>query len=234
MATWLKITSGVAFSVAATLLMLLAVSSMPGMEIPQPYWAVGAVCPALVSAPVCIVLVRLSERHRAMSIELKRANERLERISERDSLTDLLNRGVFFDRAEALHRSSPGWLLMVDIDHFKKINDSYGHDVGDQALRSVARAICAVAEAPAICGRLGGEEFVVYCPGGNMAAAMAMADDIRAVVQASVLAGKVHLTVSVGVAGGPDVSTISAGLKAADQAMYVAKRNGRNQVRAAA
>lgn len=231
---WLKVLCGVGFSVAATILLLLAVSRLPGMEITPAYWVVAVICPVLVSAPVCIVLVGLVERNRAMTIELQGLNHRLERMAEQDGLTGLLNRRAFIERVETLRQVTPGWYLMVDVDHFKGINDRYGHDTGDRALQAVARTISEVAREPALCARLGGEEFAVFLPRDSQTEAMAIAGEIRKSVQVASIAGNVRVTVSVGVAGGAEIGSTSHGLKAADQAMYLAKRLGRNQVQIAA
>lgn len=232
-----KVALGVVFSVATTLLFLLVVSSFPGMEITPAYWIVGALCPALVSAPVCLVMVRQMELFRAASLELGVLNQRLMTASTTDYLTGLLNRGEFIRRVEDVRRGPDGWFFLVDVDHFKKVNDTHGHHLGDRALEAVARSLLAVVEPEDLCGRLGGEEFAVFRPIASAAEAAELAEAFRLVVEAmAVHSGtpdKIRITISVGVAPGPDTSTISECLKMADSAMYLAKRRGRNQVQIA-
>jgi diguanylate cyclase (GGDEF)-like protein len=125
--------------------------------------------------------------------------------------------------------------LMLDIDHFKQINDTHGHPVGDQALAAVAQRIVAQLRGGDSCARYGGEEFVVMLPDASLVQALEVAQRIRQAVAASPLPTEppLRVTVSIGVAQHRPGMTAQALLAAADAAVYLAKREGRNQVRAA-
>ena len=164
--------------------------------------------------------------------------ERLEGIANTDSLTGLLARHAFLQQASARLAGSPGShcaLLIVDLDHFKRINDGHGHDVGDQALRLVADAMARVLREGDLLGRLGGEEFTVLLPDTGIEEAGRIARELHAAVAriAFVADGRpVPLRVSVGVSAREKPEhELELLLKRADQAMYEAKRSGRDQVR---
>jgi diguanylate cyclase (GGDEF)-like protein len=157
----------------------------------------------------------------------------MKQASETDHLTGVQNRAAFEGRIVALQARRPGWFLIVDIDHFKQINDSHGHAFGDAALVAVARALTAAAGPDDIVARIGGEEFAVFLPVGSNAAALWLAEQIRervAALQFYDAAGQpIALTVSIGVAGGNGFTAFT-GLQAADRAMYRAKQDGRDRV----
>jgi len=153
-----------------------------------------------------------------------------------DSLTGLLNRHAFFDQAQALRLGPAGKaqlsLLMLDLDHFKRINDRFGHATGDEALRLFAHTVQGVLAGRGIVGRLGGEEFALAlaCP---LDQALQVAEELRAAVKAALLhtsGAPYELTVSIGVAVLHAGETLTAGLARADQALYDAKGAGRNRV----
>ncbi|CAN7659135.1 GGDEF domain-containing protein [Rhizobium sp. LjRoot30] len=163
----------------------------------------------------------------------------LERDAAIDPLTRLANRRAFFAQASSILEgavSSPAdfAVLMIDIDHFKIVNDTHGHDVGDDVLVAIAHAISTCIRKSDVVARFGGEEFVVLLPGARMDSAKVIAEQIRkAVEQTSVPAGSkvVSITISLGiVAGNREQMTVKAALKSADEALYEAKRNGRNRV----
>ncbi|MDQ2820835.1 MAG: GGDEF domain-containing protein [Pseudomonadota bacterium] len=153
-----------------------------------------------------------------------------------DSLTGLLNRYAFFDQAQALRDTPPGTarmsLLMLDLDHFKRINDNFGHATGDAALRLFADTVRTILNGRGILGRFGGEEFVLAltCPLDD---ALQVAEQLRAAVTGALLATETApctMTVSIGVASLVAGETVAGGLERADQALYDAKRGGRNCV----
>lgn len=163
----------------------------------------------------------------------------LHNLASRDALTGLHNRRHFFDQAATLiererskKRSSA--VAVIDIDDFKRLNDTYGHDFGDQALKTVARCLAQSVEANGhLLARIGGEEFVILFPGLDAKAAMRVSDHIRLDVSHETLEFGGHrdgLTVSIGVAEIGESDRIDDALIAADRALYAAKRNGRNQV----
>ena len=121
---------------------------------------------------------------------------------------------------------------MLDLDHFKQVNDQRGHAVGDQVLASVGAALRGVLRSRDFAGRNGGEEFAVLLPDTDVAAALEIAERIRAAIaEISVPGTDVSVTASIGVAGFPDhASTLDRLERLADAALYVAKRQGRNRV----
>jgi diguanylate cyclase (GGDEF)-like protein len=171
--------------------------------------------------------------------DLIRNAEMLEKLATIDSMTGLCNRRHFLSLAEGewsrfQRYQRPLSLLAIDIDHFKSVNDRYGHAVGDEAIVSVANACQQGRRASDIVGRLGGEEFVMLLPETDQAQAMIVAERLRDRVAAHIL--HVHqvqfrLTISLGVAqAAVSMSGIDALLRSADQALYRAKNAGRNRV----
>ena len=164
---------------------------------------------------------------------------RVKQSSERDPLTGVLNRGAWRARLERLAEDTqqdqrPLSVLFFDIDLFKLINDSLGHQVGDECLRAVADTVAAELRGGDILGRLGGEEFAVALPGARRIHALAVGERVRTAVQKHCQAvGEevVELTVSVGAAEhlGP-AEALDALVDRADRAMYTAKDSGRNMV----
>jgi len=174
--------------------------------------------------------LRAAERFGAMQRELVR-------LASVDALTELHNRRVFFELAEEARtrcgESGALTAVMLDIDHFKRINDLYGHDVGDQAIAAVARA--AQIEG-AISGRLGGEEFAMLLEGQTLSQAARLAEQLRgriAALRFDTANGPMTLTCSFGVSERKPGDSIDDLLKRADVALYAAKTSGRNRVVAA-
>jgi len=164
----------------------------------------------------------------------------LERLATTDSLTGALNRGRFMARAadEVMRSLRYGRALsaiMLDIDHFKKINDTHGHATGDEAIRSVVRVCRSLVRGADILGRLGGEEFAILLPETPPQGAVLLAERLRralAVTEVRIPGGVgVTFTVSVGVSAlRPGEEAVSALLARADEALYRAKNGGRNRV----
>ena len=130
-------------------------------------------------------------------------------------------------------RRSAGALLVIDVDHFKRINDSFGHDSGDEALKVIAETIRGAVRAVDLVGRIGGEEFGVFLPGTDPNRTLAVAERIRAAISAaefSPTGSRVGLSVSVGGATFADQASFSELFRRADQRLYAAKLNGRNRV----
>ena len=169
-----------------------------------------------------------------MAGRLKFTQLDLVRLTETDPMTGLLNRRAFFDRMEKLLRKSSNphaiSAIMLDIDHFKQVNDRYGHDVGDTVIKQIAQQ---VNKSPGIVGRLGGEEFAIVLEGHHENRSRAMAEDLRqscANLQFTGNGQPFNVTCSFGVSqwakgDGPDDL-----LKRADVALYHAKASGRNCV----
>ena len=155
--------------------------------------------------------------------------------ADRDAKTGLLNHGAWTTAAEReLALPHPVGLLLVDLDHFKRVNDSFGHLVGDAALAATARALEAAVRPVDVVGRFGGEEFCVLLPDVRLPESAAVAERVRAAVAAVRLpeCPDLRLSASVGVhvADRPSTSSLSCLLTAADRALLVAKTGGRDRV----
>ena len=165
-------------------------------------------------------------------------DRKMEQLAAIDSLTGLVNRRAFFERTAsarvlASRQRHPIALLMLDIDHFKSINDLYGHAAGDEALCVFAQAALGALRDPDILGRLGGEEFAVTLPGTDLAGAVQAAERVRAAVK-SAHVPSCHpdhvFSVSIGVVLIDAHEHINAALARADRALYAAKSTGRDRV----
>lgn len=161
----------------------------------------------------------------------------LERLSITDSLTQLYNRRFFQDRLREEFRRAqryddPVALIMLDLDHFKSINDKHGHPFGDQVLKSVGDSLRAsVRETDIVC-RFGGEEFACILPKTHLAGGLTVAERIWKGFGAMKISAGVKVTASLGLAGYPGRMILSADqlVRAADEALYAAKRGGRNRI----
>ncbi len=172
----------------------------------------------------------------------ERMNKDLARLATLDPLTGVFNRRTMTDYANKAIAASkrhgrPLSLLILDIDHFKRINDQFGHEAGDLALCRFVELLAAVKREADVIARIGGEEFVMILPDANEAAALALAERLRERLSNSdfmVSGWPVPLQASIGVGTlGPAISDLETLLREADRAMYEAKRNGRNRVIAA-
>jgi diguanylate cyclase (GGDEF)-like protein len=177
------------------------------------------------------------------NLELAVKNSMLAEASARDPLTGLFNRWYVLDKIESeinrsLRHGSPMALLMLDIDHFKSVNDTYGHNAGDQVLQVVARLLkdsCRVYDVP---GRYGGEEFCLLLPETAMNSTPKVAERIRhrlETTQTDLTGVSVSVTASIGIAGidatsNDAVLSPAALIDRADRALYSAKNHGRNRV----
>ncbi|VXC33011.1 diguanylate cyclase [Massilia sp. 9I] len=162
------------------------------------------------------------------------------RLATTDCLTGLPNRHAFLERAEharqaALRQRQPLALAMMDIDHFKQINDRFGHATGDEALTVFARTVRETLRAHETVGRLGGEEFAMVLPGTDLGGALQAAERLRqAVREATVITSGTGytMTVSIGVVVLDPNETLGMALARADHALYAAKSGGRDRVEA--
>jgi diguanylate cyclase (GGDEF)-like protein len=172
--------------------------------------------------------------------ERKQLEEALKRQAHLDYLTGLSNRRHFMEQAEvelsrAVRYDITLSILMLDIDHFKRVNDTYGHQSGDTVLRILARVCQEVLRNFDIIGRLGGEEFAVILPETDIEQTLEVAERLREVIADTEVSlpdgGKTHFTVSIGVSTLSDKnSNIDSLLNQADKALYKAKESGRNMV----
>jgi two-component system cell cycle response regulator len=189
------------------------------------------------------LMARLAEamaRTESALQELKRTNLKLEHLAATDPLTGAANRRQFIEMVDAeitraRRGGAPFSLLALDLDHFKAINDSYGHQVGDEILRGfVKKCLDAIRPYDGV-ARVGGEEFMVLLPQVALGVAQSIGERIREAIANGVFGGQlgesVPLTVSIGVSQfGPDGDTIDAILRTADERLYRAKHLGRNRV----
>jgi diguanylate cyclase (GGDEF)-like protein len=172
-----------------------------------------------------------------MVLRQRRGARRMHALAMTDELTGVPNRRALLARLEALLQrpdEPPCAILIIDIDHFKSINDRHGHPAGDETLRVFTACLRNAVTEPAILGRLGGEEFVVILPNTNLPNACRIAEQICAQTPTMDLApglGGRRITVSIGVTGSAAPDTVSAVLRRADSALYAAKHAGRNCVR---
>lgn len=163
--------------------------------------------------------------------QLRITQEDLARI---DPLTGLLNRRAFLERCTVERMRTdrnpgPLTLVLLDLDHFKDVNDTYGHQVGDQALRDFGAALVRTLRATDVLARMGGEEFAVLLPSTDGPQALEITERLRAEVEGIALPGG-HLTTSIGVAVWDGAETFDSWYHRADQALYRAKTEGRNRV----
>jgi len=180
--------------------------------------------------------------------KLDEANQELTRLSSLDGLTSIANRRQFDETLlrewrRASRQGKPLALLLCDVDKFKQFNDGYGHQVGDECLKAVARTLSSVLRRPAdLVARYGGEEFAVILPDTDITGALQVAEGMRSAVEGLRIThryarGNGVVTVSIGVASvipGRNEGLSADLLKAADDALYQAKESGRNRIAAAA
>jgi len=188
--------------------------------------------------------LRIAKRILALEYSLQIALERKRKLAMIDSLTGMYNRRYFLRRFSRDIKHSQRFegdvsLLMLDVDRFKRINDTYGHGVGDMVLRTLARQIAkCLQRATDWCARLGGEEFAIVLPGTKIADAHICAEKIRRAIENTSIdtpVGAVRITVSIGVSGlrsaaGRNPATVHSLLEQADTNLYASKAAGRNRV----
>jgi diguanylate cyclase (GGDEF)-like protein len=184
-------------------------------------------------------VMRRTEDLQQEKTELLRAREQMRHYAEHDDLTGLSNHRIIIDRLRAEADRSyrehlPLSLILVDLDHFKKINDTYGHPTGDLALKAISTVFQSSVRSYDWVGRYGGEEFLLILPGSTLTSARIRAEQMRMAIEAAHISDNdatIHVTASFGVASGI-TSNYQTLLKAADKALYAAKDNGRNCVMA--
>jgi len=187
--------------------------------------------------PVLAARIRTALRLKSLDSELKQANAKLRRIATIDQLSNLYNRSHFFNltnaefsKSQRYHR--PMSIIMLDVDKFKIINDTYGHAAGDKVLVKLAGTCRAAVRNSDIVGRLGGEEFAICCPDSDLLGAHAIAERIRNDCESASIEynGKqIQFTVSLGITSqSPNDRSFENTLNRADKLLYEAKNKGRN------
>jgi diguanylate cyclase (GGDEF)-like protein len=192
--------------------------------------------------PELMARIRAAKRIVDLQKELLESNRRLERLSITDGLTKLYNHRHLQDElARAFEESQryqrPLSFVIVDLDFFKKVNDTYGHAVGDDVLKAISNIFQSSIRTTDLAARYGGEEFALMLPETVLEDAINFAEKIRSIIESTAIetqAGPISATVSIGVATVPHARIRSAKelIVAADKALYRAKKNGRNQVQA--
>lgn len=210
-------------------------------------WLLRLLGAGLLLASVAAGLLWLFNRRLTAEVETRMAAlERLKKAKDAalekaytDELSGMGNRRAFFERGQDLLRlansdQTPVSVIVMDIDHFKRINDAYGHAMGDEAIRAIANVILNMIRATDIQGRIGGEEFAVMLPQTELKGATELAERMRlAIEQAQIECSgvQVSVTASIGVSSSRDYKDdINSIVQRADSALYCAKRAGRNQV----
>lgn len=188
----------------------------------------------VLEATVALVLIAFG----VLMLANEFVTSELRHLAEVDPLTSVFNRRAFLTLLDkglsyARRAQAPLAVLVMDLDHFKKINDTWGHQCGDDALRHFVQLAQQCLRKEDVMGRQGGEEFVILLPGTDGAGATTVAERLRARVQAQPLdtdRRSIALTVSIGVTLSTDGDSAEAVLQRADEAMYLAKERGRNRV----
>ncbi len=185
-------------------------------------------------AGAIVVNQDITER-RHQEEELKRVHALLERQATTDTLTGIFNRLKFnelldFEIRSALRYIHPLSLIMFDIDHFKSINDTYGHPVGDAVLREIAGLVNGNIRNVDLFARWGGEEFVILSPDTTLSAVRQLAEKLRQLIEVSSFSSPCRVTVSFGLAEFQENDVAGSFIKRADAALYLAKNLGRNRV----
>lgn len=248
---WLLMPHAVAFLIcpnpAATYISLavlggFGLSMLQVMADPEPYTsqqALHLITNLLAAQVMAAVLLRGLVRVRRQLQQRQASLGRLSQMADTDALTGLSNRDHFtrcFEQARSKGRANaaPMALVMLDIDHFKLINDVHGHLVGDEVLHTAARVISDGAPPGAKIARWGGEEFAVLCPGMPLAHAVDHAERMRMGLSAHAWPQQLKVTASLGVAPVSATDKLADAIKRADAALYDAKRSGRDRVCVAA
>jgi diguanylate cyclase len=186
---------------------------------------------------ICLIVYDVTEQA-INNLELEAANDKLETISQTDGLTGLLNRKAWedllnkeFDRLQRYKEQCS--LIIFDIDHFKKVNDSYGHPAGDEVIRRVANITQECVRKTDFSGRYGGEEYVVLLPHTPVSSAEILAERIRKQIEAETISHEgisIKITVSFGLSEyNSSLKSATAWIDSADRALYESKENGRNR-----
>lgn len=205
------------------------VSYDPDVDYKKYWWiAIGVII-------IVFMLLWWNRYLKKLKAKLKDSQRKLEQLSITDSLTKVFNRlkmdEVFNQEIEKCKRyHSPFSVIMLDVDYFKKINDEFGHNVGDTVLKKIAQTIKSNLRTNDLLGRWGGEEFLIICPSTNVDKAQLVAENLRLTLETEQFSPLEKVTASFGVAGWEKDESQEALISRADSALYRAKDNGRNQV----
>lgn len=195
----------------------------------SPFW-VGSM--AYFSLPILVVCFVLAE---ILLTQWRYRESVIAKLSQTDSLTNLLNRRSFNEKLQSIHDADLSYtIIILDLDHFKSVNDHYGHYVGDRALTHVAEILTAQIRCSDLVARYGGEEFIITLQNTTTDQAMLIAEQCRQAISKTAIMinahENIHLTASFGIAMSNQYYDFEKVIHCADQALYLAKQQGRNQV----
>lgn len=229
-------------ALSLTLLITMTFVPMMGGKLAGAGLVMTIVCPLATAIPMSALHYLNTERLRIAKDEalrakneLEKANILLRKLAREDSLTGVLNRSTFLDELVAVSRNrQSGGLLFIDLDHFKSINDTYGHATGDSALRRIGLLLRRQTENSGFVGRLGGEEFGVFIKSQSIDYIYRYAEELREKISTLRLVATdnkaVRLTASIGVTICETGFNPEQALLESDEKMYTAKRQGRNLI----
>ena len=231
-------------SLVATISMILTVVPLCGEAIQTSMFISGVIGCYSIGSPVSYYCMKQTEKYRAalareeaLHLQLRDTHAELQRRSRRDLMTGLLNRETFLKEMEEIkseHLDQTSSVILLDVDHFKRINDTWGHHTRDEALVLIGTAILEIFGSDGLAGRIGGEEFAVFLLGDDELEATTLGEAIRLKVQQlpffPVPSCQEKLSLSVGIASASNTIDTTALLKRADAMLYQAKADGRNCV----
>lgn len=170
-----------------------------------------------------------------LNLQLQTLAQQLEHRATHDALTGILNRGAVIELACKALREDSVVMIVLDIDHFKRINDDYGHPTGDAVIQGIVTCLRRIVADAGIIGRVGGEEFTVLLPAYELDAALKLTEGMRDAIASHVFPNPVSrsITASFGVSISPGGTDFDTAYGLADAALYSAKRSGRNRVEVA-
>ncbi|MBN2402817.1 MAG: GGDEF domain-containing protein [Spirochaetes bacterium] len=218
------------FSVIITLLIIFSLG-IAGIKLKVAVGLLIAVTAPLIAAP-CISWFAIG-----LIFKIHKLEEKMRLLATYDYLTGVLSRRAFMEQSNYICRFAERQgleftLLAIDLDHFKKINDQYGHAAGDRVLKSFGKIMRQISRESDLAGRIGGEEFALFLPATNAEKATAFAERLHQAVRETIVKGNgapITFTASIGLAYFPKTVNIEKALSMADKALYSAKKNGRNQ-----
>ena len=228
----------------AAVFMILIVVPLFGDTYQMSMFVNGVIGCYSIGSPVSYYCMKQTEKYRAalkreedLHLQLQNTHKELKIRARLDMMTGLLNRETFLREMEETRSRLPDQtssVILLDVDRFKRINDTWGHHSGDEALVLIGTAILEIFGPEALAGRIGGEEFAVFLPGDDESEAIVLGEAIRVRVQQTpffpVPSHKERLSLSVGIACAGNSTDATSLLKRADAMLYQAKADGRNRV----
>lgn len=231
----LKATLVTALVVALSQIFSFSIRLASGQPFTAFVFLMNSIMPVLTGFPISVYIFIQNAKLKKTTDDLTEANRLLQIRADTDSMTGLLNRNAFLDTIKQLNKTSrQSALLVIDADNFKNINDVYGHQAGDKALTAIVDALRMPLRQNDIIGRIGGEEFAVFLPDTEIKPALKIAEQLRYAVESIEFHPAEEqdypLSISIGLTLSAPAYTTSQLMRMADQSLYQAKANGRNQI----